>query len=133
MIIMAIFKQKKEDLKNKTEKSSSGVKKTGDTVELIKKELKRFKTDEVLRAPRITEKAALQNQYNVYVFEVLPSATKRDIDFAVRSIYNVRPKKIRTAIIPRQAVNRRKGGRGFTSKGKKAYVYLHKDDSISLI
>ncbi len=127
---MAIFGSKKE--KEEVKKSKS-VKKDIDTTELIKKSLSRFKTDEILKSPRITEKAALQNQYNVYVFNVDVSASKRDIDFAVRSIYNVQPKKIRTAFVPAKKVNRRKGRKGTTSRGKKAYVYLKKDDSISLM
>lgn len=129
---MAIFGSKKEN-KKEVVKKKTAVKKDFDTDELIKRNLGRFKTDEVLKSPRITEKAALQNQYSVYVFNVDVNASKRDIDFAVRSIYNVQPKKIRTAFVPSKKVNRRKGRKGFTSRGKKAYVYLKKDDSISLI
>ncbi|MGM0482335.1 MAG: uL23 family ribosomal protein [Patescibacteria group bacterium] len=128
---MAIFSSK--ETKENKEKRDTSVKKEGDTTELLKKAISRFNTDDILRSPRITEKAALQNQYNVYVFEVRLDATKRDIDHAVRSIYNVKPKKIRTAPVPRKKVQRRKGGRGFTSRRKKAYVYLKEGDSISLI
>lgn len=128
---MAIFSskdnQKEEGVKTKTVKS--GV----DTTDLLKKALRRFNTDDILRSPRVTEKAALQNQDSVYVFEVRVDASKRDIDYAIRSIYNVEPVKIRTAPIPRKTVQRRKGRKGFTSKGKKAYVYLKEGDSIPLI
>ncbi len=129
---MSIFESKKKEKEKKDPKKeldNAGVGGRG----LIKRALKRFNTDAVLRAPRITEKATLQNQYNVYVFEVDKSITKRDIDFAMRSIYNVRPRKIRTAPIPTKEIKRRKGRKGVRSFGKKAYVYLRKDDSISLI
>lgn len=126
---MDIFGSKNE---KKTDNKSAG-KGRVETVDLLKKTLKRFKTDEVLRSPRVTEKAALKNQDNVYVFEVDPKSTKRDIDFAIRSIYNVEPVKIRTMPIPTKEVKRRKGRKGRTSGGKKAYVYLKKKDSISLI
>ncbi len=128
---MAIFGSKKENLKEEPQKTAGKV--NVDGAKLIKKTLSRFKTDEVLRSPRVTEKAALQNQDNVYVFEVDTKATKRDIDFAVRTIYNVQPRKIRTALIPSKEVKRRKGRKGRTARGKKAYVYLKKGDSISLI
>ncbi|MGM0629135.1 MAG: uL23 family ribosomal protein [Patescibacteria group bacterium] len=128
---MAIFGTK--DTKDNKGESNTSEKREVNTNELLKKAIFSFNTDEVLRSPRITEKAALQNQYNVYVFEVRLDANKRDIDHAVRSIYNVSPKKIRTAPVPRKRVQRRKGGRGFTSRRKKAYVYLKEGDSISLI
>lgn len=128
---MAIFTSK--DKKETKEKKDVSVKKEGDTTEILEKAISRFNTDDILRSPRITEKAALQNQDNVYVFEVRLDATKRDIDFAVQSIYKVKPKKIRTAFIPRKKVQRRKGRQGLTSRGKKAYVYLKEGDSISLI
>ena len=128
---MAIFSSKDNQ---KAESAKTGVSKdVSDTTELLKRELNRFNVDDILRSPRVTEKAALQNQDNVYVFEVRVDASKRDIDFAIRSIYNVKPEKIRTMPIPRKMVQRRKGGKGFTSKGKKAYVYLKEGDSISLI
>ncbi len=125
---MAIFDTKKE----KKIDSMSEVGNEGDN-SILKKALRRFKTDEVLRSPRVTEKAVLKNQDNVYVFEVDLKATKKDIDHAVRSIYEVKPVKIRTTPVPTKEVKRRKGKKGRTSKRKKAYVYLKKKDSISLM
>ena len=126
---MSIFGSKNEKKTEEKPEKKGRV----ETVDLLKKTLRRFKTDEVLKQPRVTEKAALKNQDNVYVFEVHPKSTKKDIDFAIRSIYNVEPLKIRTTAIPTKEVKRRKGRKGRTSGGKKAYVYLKKKDSISLI
>lgn len=88
---------------------------------------------DVLRAPRITEKASLLAMKNVVVFDVAPSATKRDIIAAVKKAYKVTPKSVRMIGIPEKSVRHMKTGRtGVKGGGKKAYVYLKSGDSISL-
>jgi large subunit ribosomal protein L23 len=85
----------------------------------------------ILRHARITEKATIYSLQNVYVFEVAPRATKRDIIMAVRDIYNVTPRMVRIAPIPTKTTrNMRTGVEGVKRGGKKAYIYLKKGESI---
>ncbi len=87
----------------------------------------------ILRRPRITEKATMHTSDNVYTFDVLPSAGKRQISQAIKDVYNVTPVSIRVVTIPaKQRVNRR-GMRGVQQGGKKAYVQLKKGDTIELV
>ena len=89
--------------------------------------------ESVLLRPRITEKAALSADKNgVYVFEVMPKATKGQIAASVKAAYKVTPVKVRTAKIAPKAVFVR-GKHGVKSGGKKAYVYLKKGDKIELL
>jgi large subunit ribosomal protein L23 len=88
----------------------------------------------VLYAPRVTEKAMRGSERNVYVFEVARSATKFDVRDAVKQFFNVTPVKVNIVNkSPRQfksaATRRMKTEHGM----KKAYVYLKKGDSISLV
>ena len=91
---------------------------------------------DVIRKPRITEKAAVSSQSNVYIFEVAPSANKHIIADAVELIYNVRPVKIRiakTAAKPKRFRGaRRYNQKGSTSPIKKAYVHLKAGDKIKI-
>lgn len=88
----------------------------------------------VLIQPRITEKAALMGEKNVYTFIVRRDATKYDVRDAVKALFNVTPVKVNIVNkAPRQYMSRMKGRR-LTEKGmKKAYVYLKDGDSISLV
>jgi len=62
---------------------------------------------DVLIGPRITEKAALGSEHNVYTFNVTPNATKSDITRAIRKLYSVTPRKVNVAQIPYKQVQRR--------------------------
>lgn len=87
----------------------------------------------VLRNPRITEKAALQAEGGVYVFEVSSDANKSDIAKAVSEVYKVNPIAVNIATIPAKKVVRRKAKgtkTGYKAGRKKAYVYLKKGDTI---
>ncbi|HVM73610.1 MAG TPA: 50S ribosomal protein L23 [Candidatus Paceibacterota bacterium] len=85
----------------------------------------------VLRHARITEKATMHSMESVYVFDVAPNATKRDIVMAIRDIYNVTPRMVRVAAIPTKTTrNMRTGVSGLKRGGKKAYVYLKKGETI---
>ena len=85
----------------------------------------------VLRHARITEKATMYSLSNVYVFEVAPRATKRDIVMAIRDIYKVTPRMVRIANIQTKTTrNARTGVMGTKRGGKKAYVYLKKGETI---
>jgi len=88
----------------------------------------------VLTQPRITEKATLNTDKGVYVFDVAPDANKKQIKEAIKKVYNVDVKKINVSKIARKYKrNARTGIKGMKSGGKKAYVYLKKGDSISLM
>jgi len=87
----------------------------------------------VLIRPRITEKATdLGTISNAYVFNVDENATKRSIAKAVEVAYKVRPVKVAVVAIPRKQIVVR-GKRGVTGGGKKAYVYLKKEDKLEIV
>ena len=89
------------------------------------------KNNFVLKAPRITEKASMLMEKNIYVFDIPVSATKTEVKKAVSSMYKVRPVKIAILKVPRKSVFIR-GRQGFKPGGKKAYVYLKKGDKIEI-
>ncbi len=87
----------------------------------------------VLRNARITEKATMHSTDGVYTFDIAEDATKRDVTQAVRTLYNVTPRMVRTVTIPtKMKRNARTGKRGRTRGGKKAYVYLKKGETITI-
>lgn len=88
----------------------------------------------VIVRPRITEKAALSIDKNVYTFEIRKDATKFDVRDAVKTLYKVTPVKVRIVRkSPRHYVSRMRG-RNMMDKGlKKAYVYLKEGDRIDLV
>lgn len=89
-----------------------------------------------IRAPRITEKAALQAEKGVYVFNIAKAATKGDVARAVFEAYNVVPVSVNIAQEPSKAKTRRKRSgvtTGSTSGSKKAYVTLKKGDTIQFV
>lgn len=81
--------------------------------------------------PRITEKATMQAERNVYVFTVDMDATKNEIMKLVELFYKVRPVKVSILPIRSKQVVRR-GIRGRTARAKKAYVFLKKGETITL-
>lgn len=91
-------------------------------------------TQNILHSPRVTEKGAYLSAESCYVFNVAPSANKTEIAAAIRALYNVTPRKITVARIPRKSVQTRgTNRRGMTVGGKKAYVYLKKGETIELV
>jgi large subunit ribosomal protein L23 len=87
-----------------------------------------------LTHPRITEKATNGIEHGVYVFNVAPNTNKKQIKEAIKLIYNVDPVKVHVTTIRRKNVrNSRTGVKGMKSGGKKAYVYLKKGDTISIM
>lgn len=88
----------------------------------------------VLRAPRITEKAAIVTERGAYVFNVSPGATKGDIKKAVQAVYKVVPVRVNVVNIrKRKVASRTRGITGALSGGRKAYVYLKKGESIEVL
>ena len=88
---------------------------------------------DVLRNPRITEKATMHGAMGVYTFDIAESATKRSVSQAIFNTYSVRPRMIRIVLVPRKVRrNMRTGHSGRSRGGKKAYVYLKRGDTITI-
>jgi ribosomal protein L23 len=81
----------------------------------------------------IGEKASESASKNCYVFDIHLDATKRDVVSAIRSAYKVTPVRVNVTYIRAKNVVTRRGQRGVKQGGKKAYVYLKKDDTITLM
>lgn len=86
----------------------------------------------VLKNPRITEKATMLSGFNAYTFDIDPKSNKREVAKAIQTVYKVTPLKIRVVTIKGKDVFKR-GKKGKTAGGKKAMVYLKKEDKIELI
>ncbi len=88
----------------------------------------------VLRNPRITEKATDVSGKGAYVFDVASSANKSQIMRAVSDIYHVTPVKVNVVRTGGKTVrNPRTGITGTTSDTKKAYIFLKKGETISIM
>jgi large subunit ribosomal protein L23 len=85
----------------------------------------------ILKAPRITEKASMLMEKNVYAFDVSEDATKSEVRKAFVAMYKFKPVKIAMLKVQKKAVFIR-GRKGVKSGGKKAYVYLKKGDKIEI-
>ena len=86
---------------------------------------------DIIRAPWFSEKALIITEKGVYVFEVAPRATKAEIASAIKEIYNVEPRAIRTVNLPaKKKTMRTRRGVGTRAARSKAYVYLNAGDSI---
>ena len=88
----------------------------------------------VIVRPHITEKAVGKGEHNVYTFEVRRDATQFLVRDAVKALYNVTPVKVN--IVNKAPAQRVRGmqRRVVRVPGlKKAYVYLKKGDTITLV
>lgn len=91
-------------------------------------------TTSVIAKPRITEKAAVLSDKNVYTFEVKKGATKYEVRDAIKALYKVTPVKINIVNKAARSTMSRSRGRRVTEHGmRKAYVYLKKGDRIELV
>jgi large subunit ribosomal protein L23 len=116
---MAIFTSKKKTEAEEAVKPSTGAVRTGDSTSVIIR-------------PRITEKATGHAAENVYVFDVILKANKKEIAHAVKELYKVSPVRVATVPVPAKKVFVR-GRFGTKSAGKKAYVYLKDGDKIEFV
>lgn len=88
----------------------------------------------VLIRPLITEKAVMQNDNSVYTFMVAKSATKFLVSDAVIALYKVTPVKVNIVNKKPSSGMSRSAGKVVSQSGyKKAYVYLKKGDTLSLV
>ena len=86
---------------------------------------------DVIKRPRITEKAAISAEKGIYVFEITSSATKASIAAAVKELYKVTPISVNIAKTPKKNVMVR-GRKAVKGGVNKAYVTLKKGDKIEL-
>lgn len=86
----------------------------------------------IIKNPRITEKASSLQEQNVYTFDISPSANKEEIRKAIFAIYKVRPVKVNVLSIPKKATMS-KGQAGVRGGGRKALVYLKAGDKIEFV
>ncbi len=86
----------------------------------------------ILKSARITEKAANNAQFSIYLFNVAVGVTKSEIAKAFKAQYKQTPIKVNTVnVLPKRRV---RGGRiGSTGFSKKAYVFLPKGTTIDII
>lgn len=120
---MALFSRKQKTEEQKTEAASVASTQNSGSGSVA----------HVLKNPRITEKASLQQGFSVYTFDVAESATKAQITSAIRSVYKVSPRKIRVVKVPSKATRSMRTGRtGVKTGGKKAYVYLKSSETITI-
>ncbi len=89
-------------------------------------------TPSVLKRTLLTEKAANNAQYSIYLFEVAVDATKSEIAKAFKAQYKKTPLKVNTVNVLRKSFFRR-GRLGFSSSSKKAYVFLPKGTTIDIL
>lgn len=121
---MALFSQKKSAVKKEKKSAASPAAKTDATSNL----------SAVLLSPRVTEKAMRQSEQNVYTFKVARSASKYDVRDAVKALYGVTPVKVNIVNKAPRQFKHANTRRTRTEHGiKKAYVYLKKGDTLSLI
>jgi large subunit ribosomal protein L23 len=86
----------------------------------------------VLKRPRVTEKATFLAEKSVYVFEIDPRTSKGEVKKAFIEKYKINPTKVSTVTIPAKNVFVR-GKRGKKSGYKKAYVYLKKGEKLETL
>ena len=89
-------------------------------------------TLKIIKNPRITEKASFNAEQNIYTFDVTSNANKTEIKKAIFSLYKVHPVKVNILKVQDKQVMS-KGKKGVKSGGKKALVYLKKEDKIEFI
>jgi large subunit ribosomal protein L23 len=85
-----------------------------------------------IKNPRVTEKASLSAEQNIYTFDISKSANKTEIKKAIFTLYKVKPVKVNVLSIPKKNIMA-KGKAGVRGGGRKALVYLKDGDKIDFI
>ena len=85
-----------------------------------------------IKSPRITEKASMAAEQNVYTFDISASANKTEIKKAIFALYKIHPVKVNVLSVPKKN-KMSKGIKGVRGGGRKAFVYLKKEDKIEFI
>lgn len=132
---MALFSKKPKTTEPKVEAPAKTNKKAV-KAEIVPKEKGKVthvtSFSHVISKPRITEKAGMLGEANVYTFEVAKTATKGKVKAAVKELYKVTPVRINIINLPRRNVFIR-GRFGAQSGVKKALVFLKKGDKIEFV
>ena len=89
-------------------------------------------TFKVLRVPHVSEKSSgLVESHNVIVMKVLKTAKKKDIAYAVNTLFEVKVKKINSLIV--KGKTKRQGKNiGCRKDWKKAYITLQDGYKVDL-
>jgi large subunit ribosomal protein L23 len=87
---------------------------------------------QIIKNPRVTEKASALEAQNVYTFDISPSANKTEIKKAIFTLYKVKPMRVNVLTIPKKATMLR-GRAGRRGGGRKALVYLKEGDKIEAV
>ncbi len=87
---------------------------------------------QIIKNPRITEKASFASEQNVYTFDISSGANKGEIKKVIFALYKVKPVKVNVLAVPRKKINAR-GKEGVKGGGRKALVYLKKGDKIEFV
>ena len=86
----------------------------------------------IIKNPRVTEKASLKQEQNVYTFDVSAGSNKTEIKKAIFSLYKVKPLRVNVLSVPMKNVMSR-GKMGTKGGGRKALVYLKTGDKIEFV
>ncbi len=86
----------------------------------------------LIKNPRVTEKASFSAEQNVYTFDVSAGANKTEIKKTIFALYKVKPVKVNVLSVPRKNIMS-KGKAGVKGGGRKALVYLKKGDKIDFV
>lgn len=88
---------------------------------------------DIIRSNRVTEKAStLAEKHNQYVFEVDNQATKQDIAYAVKTLFNKTVERVNTLRV-KGKVKLHRGRLGRQVNWKKAIVTLKEGEKLDLI
>jgi len=121
---MALFGDKKKEVKAKKEKTSR-------VHHVHAKRLTDGVANEIIRAPWFSEKALIMTEKGVYTFVVPKRTTKAEIAGALKEIFKVEPRKINIVNLPgKKKAMRKRRGVGTRAARHKAYVYLNTGDTI---
>ena len=85
----------------------------------------------VLRAPHVSEKAAITAELNSYVFKVAVDATKAEVKAAVETVFEVSVENVRVIKV-KGKTKRTRTGMGRRKDWKKAYVRVADGQEIDL-
>lgn len=86
----------------------------------------------ILLRPVITEKTAVLNKENKYIFEVDPDTNKVEIKKAIQEVYGIMPLDVNIMPVKGKKVGTMRKNRGKRKDWKKAIVTLKKGENIQI-